>query len=114
MVTGRFPGYVPAENETPSVYPRLDEVRDIVCTIAPGRVLSYGDIGVVLGLSPRQVGRAMSLIAIQGVPWWRVVYSDGTPARCHDGQAPHLLGQDRTPMRGARVDMQRARQSLQL
>lgn len=89
--------------------PRLDEVRDIVVTIAPGRVLSYGDIGDILGLSPRHVGRAMSLITTEGLPWWRVVYSDGTPARCHEGQAPHLLAQDRTPMRGARVDMQRAR-----
>jgi alkylated DNA nucleotide flippase Atl1 len=44
------------------------------------------------------------------VPWWRVVYSDGTPASCHAGRAPELLNDEGTPMLGARVDMKRARQ----
>lgn len=109
-VRGRVPG-----RATPSTTNfRLDEVCQVVSAIKSGHVLSYGDIGVLVGLGPRQVGRAMALIAGDGMPWWRVVHSDGTPARCHDGQAPLLLAQERTPMRGARVDMPRARQTFDI
>ena len=87
----------------------IEDVREAVLDIPPGAVASYGDIGKRIGAGPRQVGRAMSLLD-DGVPWWRVVYADGTPASCHDGQAPQLLQDERAPMLGARVDMKRARQ----
>ncbi|NUV51275.1 cysteine methyltransferase, partial [Streptomyces sp. CAI-78] len=44
-----------------------------------------------------------------GLPWWRVVHADGTPATCHEGRAPALLAEEGTPMRGGRVDLGRAR-----
>lgn len=88
----------------------VHEVRDAVIAIPPGCVASYGDIGKKVGAGPRQVGRAMSLLNDNGVPWWRVVYADGTPASCHDGRAPQLLHDEGTPMHGSRVDMMRARQ----
>ncbi|BDT86062.1 MGMT family protein [Nocardia cyriacigeorgica] len=87
----------------------VDDVREAVLGIAPGSVASYGDIGRAIGAHPRQVGRAMSLLD-EGVPWWRVVHADGTPATCHGGSAPELLAREGIPMRGARVDMERARQ----
>lgn len=86
----------------------VDDVREAVLAIPAGSVASYGDIGRRIGVGPRQVGRAMSLLD-ENVPWWRVVYADGTPASCHDGLAPELLVDEATPMRGKRVDMQRAR-----
>ncbi|WP_324197436.1 MGMT family protein [Nocardia cyriacigeorgica] len=88
--------------------PIVDDVREAVLAIAPGTVASYSDIGRVIGAHPRQVGRAMSLLD-DGVPWWRVVHADGTPASCHGGTAPELLAREGIPMRGARVDMVRAR-----
>ncbi|MGA5880683.1 MGMT family protein [Streptomyces cellulosae] len=84
------------------------EVREAVAAIPSGSVASYGDIAQWIGTSPRQVGRAMCMLD-EGVPWWRVVHSDGTPATCHRGQAPRLLAEEGTPMRGTRVDMRRAR-----
>lgn len=88
----------------------VEEVREAVLEIPPGRVASYGDVGRRIGAGPRQVGRAMSLLADgEDLPWWRVVHADGTPASCHDGQAPRLLADEGTPMSGARVDMKRAR-----
>ncbi|MFC7512682.1 hypothetical protein ACFQV4_30555 [Streptomyces thermocarboxydus] len=36
---------------------------------------------------PSAGGRAMGLLD-EGVPWWRVVHADGTPATCHQGQRP--------------------------
>lgn len=86
----------------------VEDVREAVAGIPPGSVASYGDIGERIGAGPRQVGRAMSLLD-ENVPWWRVVYADGTPASCHGGRAPELLREDGTPMRGERVDMARAR-----
>ncbi len=45
--------------------------------IPPGRVATYGDIGEVIGLGPRQVGAVMSAYG-SSVPWWRVVSASGT------------------------------------
>lgn len=87
----------------------IEDVREAVIAIPAGCVASYGDIGKRIGAGPRQVGRAMSLLD-DGVPWWRVVYANGTPASCHDGRALGLLHEERTPMGGARVDMKLARQ----
>ncbi|MFF4840883.1 MGMT family protein [Streptomyces collinus] len=86
----------------------VDDVREAVCSIPAGAVASYGDVGRRVGVGARQVGRAMSLLD-ENVPWWRVVYADGTPPSCHGGRAPVLLQDEGTPMRGARVDMARAR-----
>ena len=85
-----------------------DDVADLVAAIPPGRVASYGDLGAALGVGPRQVGRVMGALG-DGVPWWRVVRADGTPATCHDGQAPSLLEQEGTAFRGRKVDMRAAR-----
>jgi alkylated DNA nucleotide flippase Atl1 len=85
-----------------------EDVADLVAAIPAGRVASYGDLAVQLGVGPRQVGRVMPALA-DGVPWWRVVRADGTPATCHDGRAPALLAEDHTPFRGRRVDMRAAR-----
>jgi alkylated DNA nucleotide flippase Atl1 len=87
----------------------VQDVREAVTAIPSGYVASYGDIGESIGAGPRQVGRAMSQLD-GSVPWWRVVYADGTPASCHSGRAPELLRDEGTPMVAARVDMKRARQ----
>ncbi|EHN79153.1 MGMT family protein [Streptomyces coelicoflavus] len=86
----------------------VDDVREAVRSIPAGAVASYGDVGEQVGVGARQVGRAMSLLD-ENVPWWRVVYADGTPPSCHGGRAPVLLRDEATPMRGTRVDMTRAR-----
>lgn len=85
-----------------------ERVRQAVCDIPAGRVASYGDIGRNLGVNPRQVGRVMARLD-DDVPWWRVVYADGTPATCHGNTATALLAREQTPMAGAKVDMRRAR-----
>lgn len=50
----------------------VDDVREAVRAIPAGSVASYGDVGRRVGVGPRQVGRAMSLLD-ETVPWWRVV-----------------------------------------
>ncbi len=85
----------------------LEEVRQAVQVIPAGGVLTYGDIAKIVGVSPRQVGWAMS--RLDDLPWWRVVYADGTIASCHEGEARELLDAESTPMVGARVDLELAR-----
>ncbi|GAA4283658.1 MGMT family protein [Brevibacterium daeguense] len=83
-------------------------VRSVVATIPAGRVAAYGEVGRAVGLGPRQAGRAVSLLD-GDVPWWRVVYADGTPAMCRGGQARALLEAEGVPFRDGRVDMVKLR-----
>lgn len=90
----------------------LDEaVLTVVEQIPPGKVLSYGDIADWVGTrSARLVGQVMYRCG-DGVPWHRVVMTDGRPAPHKALEQLALLRADGTPMRadGTRVDMARAR-----
>ena len=90
-------------------------VLDLVDSIAPGTVMSYGDVAAYLGVGgPRQVGRVMALWG-GGVAWWRVVHADGSLLAGHEQTALARYETEQTPLRhpadgGApRVDMERAR-----
>ncbi|HEX8498010.1 MAG TPA: MGMT family protein, partial [Actinomycetales bacterium] len=68
------------EDADPSL-PRFAALVLEVCErVPPGRVLTYGDVAEYLGEGgPRQVGSVLSRYG-SGVPWWRVLRADGTPA----------------------------------
>lgn len=71
--------------------------------------MSYGDIAEYLGRGgPRAVGTALARYG-GGVPWHRVVTSDGRPNPSSPDEAATLLRRERVPFRGDRVDMSRAR-----
>ena len=62
----------------------FDAARRAVAAVArlvpAGRLVSYGDIGALLQLTPRAVGRAMGTLDAIGaddVPWWRVTNAAG-------------------------------------
>lgn len=91
--------------------PFAEAVLDLVAAIPPGRVMAYGDIArTVGGGGPRQVGSTMARFG-GGVPWWRVVRSDGRPAAGLARQALTLLRGEGAPLvaAGDRVDMSRGR-----
>jgi alkylated DNA nucleotide flippase Atl1 len=84
-------------------------VLSVVEQIPPGQVATYGDIAELVGRGgPRQVGHVMAQFG-GGVPWWRVVRADGRPARPLAEHGLRLLEADKTPIKGDRVDMARAR-----
>jgi alkylated DNA nucleotide flippase Atl1 len=88
-----------------------EAVLGVVERIPAGRVLAYGDIADYLGEGgPRQVGAVMSRFG-GGVPWWRVLHADGTPAPGHEARALARLRDEGTPLKrsGDRVDMALAR-----
>jgi alkylated DNA nucleotide flippase Atl1 len=87
-----------------------ERVLSVVERIPPGRVMSYGDIAEYLGSNaPRAVGRVMALDCYDGVPWHRVLRSNGTPAEHLAERQLSLLAAEGVPIRGGRVDMRRAR-----
>ncbi len=66
-------------------------VRDVVKRIPPGRVATYGLVGVVAGrpLAARAVGNVMRTCDDPAVPCHRVVRSTGLPAFARaSGTAP--------------------------
>jgi alkylated DNA nucleotide flippase Atl1 len=90
-------------------------VLDVVDSIEPGTVMSYGDVAEALGSGgPRQVGRVLALWG-GGVPWWRVVRADGILLPGHERAALARYEAENTPLRRPgdggppRIDMKRAR-----
>lgn len=91
--------------------PYAERVLDLVAQVPSGRALAYGDVAALLGEGgPRQVGRVLSLWG-GGVPWWRVVRADGSPAPGVAAEALARLRAEGTPLRpdGVRVDLGGAR-----
>jgi methylated-DNA-protein-cysteine methyltransferase related protein len=70
--------------------------------VPPGYVTTYGDLSPG---APRHAGRVLAQHAV-GVPWWRVVRSDGSLAK-GDAQRARLIDED-VPFRGERVVMREA------
>lgn len=60
-----------------------ERVRDIIASVPPGKVATYGDIAEIAGLStPRLVGRVLREDGFD-LPWHRILRANGFPA-------PHL------------------------
>jgi alkylated DNA nucleotide flippase Atl1 len=85
------------------------QVLAVVEQIPRGRVMSYGDVAEFIGSkAPRSVGAVMAKHGHE-VCWWRVVQSSGHPTRSAPDEALAKLRAERTPLKGDRVDLARAR-----
>ncbi|HEY2436592.1 MAG TPA: MGMT family protein [Solirubrobacteraceae bacterium] len=82
---------------------RAQRVLARIRRIPPGSVLSYG---VIDPEAPRFVGAVLARTD-EDVPWHRVVHADGSLPKGERQRA--LLLREGVPMRGDRVDMERAR-----
>ena len=91
---------------------RLDELVLRAVELVPwGRVVSYGDLGHVVGTGPRRVGSVMSRYG-SGVAWWRVTNAAGDfpPDLLHEA-VPHWLEEGialKPSGRGCRIAEHRA------
>lgn len=88
-----------------------EHVLRLVERIPAGRVVSYGDIGHIVGVGPRQVGAVMSRYG-GGVTWWRVTNASGVlPEPILDEARAHWFDEG-TPVqtggRGCRISEARA------
>lgn len=87
----------------------VEAVLQAVESIPTGRVASYGDLAELVGRGgPRQVGAVLSHFG-STVCWWRVVRSDGRPARGHEQDALVKLRAEGVVLRGERADLKRCR-----
>ena len=102
MTDGPAPG-----TEDPEAY--VETVLRLVEQVPAGRVTTYGDLADAVGRGgPRQAGRVLATWG-GGVPWWRVVRADGSPARGHEAEALRRLAAEGAPLRGPRVVLSQAR-----
>ena len=57
-----------------------ERMREIVASVPPGSVTTYGDVAAMAGApSPRMVGKMLSEDGLD-LPWHRVLRSSGRPA----------------------------------
>ena len=93
--------------------PFAERVLDLVATIPPGQVLTYGDVAERLdSRAPRAVGTTLARFG-GGVPWWRVVRAGGFLPPGHERAATEHLLAEGVPVlsspHGPRVDIDRHR-----
>ena len=81
----------------------MEAIVERIREIPRGHVQTYGDIDPV---APRLVGRVLATTH-DDLPWFRVVRADGTIPKGE--RQRNLLIEDGVPMRGDRVDLERAR-----
>lgn len=95
--------------------PLYQSIYAVVRRIPAGRVMTYGQIGELVGCTARTVGFAMA--ALSGgsdVPWQRVINSQGKVSPRTDGEG-NVLQRDLLEMEGVafdrnqRIDLERYR-----
>src|SRR5213592_4220028 len=79
---------------------RAEVVLQLVRSIPPGFVATYGDL---CPEAPRFAGAVMAACHDPTVPWQRVVRADGSLAK--GARQRRLLEAEGVPFRGRRVDM---------
>lgn len=91
----------------------VSRVLEVVDSIPPGHVMSYGDVAATVGSrAARAVGTVMARYGSE-VPWWRVIRASGEPPLCHDERALEHYEAEGTPLvstaSGYRVNLSLAR-----
>ena len=87
----------------------IEHVRELVASIPPGKVATYGDIATAVGLSsPRTVGWIMRTDSAD-LPWHRVIGASGKPAPHLRNRQLDRLATEGVPILDGRVDLLGAR-----
>ena len=66
-------------------------VADLVASLGPGEVVTYAEVAMELGRPAAAQAVAGVLRRVPGLPWWRVVPSDGRLYRTHAPTQQGLL-----------------------
>jgi methylated-DNA-protein-cysteine methyltransferase-like protein len=85
-----------------------DNVRRVVSSLRPGDVVTYGEVAVEAGHpgAARAVGGVMA--SSDGLPWWRVVTSQGRLVPGHEAEQARRLAEEGVQVRGRHVAVFRA------
>lgn len=76
----------------------VSRVVEVVESIPPGRVMTYGDVAAAIGSrAARGVGSVMAHYGSE-LPWWRVIRASGHPALNHEAAALEHFRAEGTPL----------------
>lgn len=80
------------------------EIEAVIAALAPGEVVSYGDVAHDAGRpgAPRVVGAVLASTD-RDLPWWRVVRGDGRIVSSNPRRQAALLRAEGVVVRGGRV-----------
>jgi len=83
---------------------RVRRIVDVLITLQPGEVTTYGDIAEMAGYpkQARLVGRILSTTDVE-VPWWRVVNAAGRLVPGHERVQTELLREEDVIVRNGKV-----------
>lgn len=74
--------------------PFQSDVVELIESLAPGEIVTYADVALEVGRPGAAQAVAGVLRQVPGIPWWRVVPSDGRLYRTHvPSQAPLLAAE---------------------
>lgn len=84
--------------------PLTREIVDVIAALAPGEVVSYGDVAHDAGEpgAARAVGAVLATTDVE-LPWWRVVRSDGRIVASSPRKQAALLRAEGVVVRNGRV-----------
>ncbi len=85
---------------------RVRRIVDVLITLQPGEVTTYGDIAEMAGYpkQARLVGRILSTTDVE-VPWWRVVNAAGRLVPGNEPVQSELLREEDVIIRNGKVAM---------
>jgi methylated-DNA-protein-cysteine methyltransferase related protein len=78
-------------------------VIDVINSLQPGEVVSYGDVAAQAGYPGAARGVGAVLAASDGLPWWRVVMASGRLAPGHEAEQSRRLKAEGIPVVRGRV-----------
>ena len=101
-------GVEPAELEPPMPDFTL-AVTGVLERLAPGDVMSYGEVAEEAGYpgAARAVGNLLA--TTRGLPWWRIVTRSGRLVPGHERRQARLLRSEGVTVRGGRVELEARR-----
>ena len=79
-------------------------VRRVVLSLRPGDVVTYGEVALEAGYpgAARAVGGVMA--SSEGLPWWRVVTSQGRLVPGHEAEQARRLRREGVGVSGRHVE----------
>jgi methylated-DNA-protein-cysteine methyltransferase related protein len=84
--------------------PLAEEITAVIASLAPGEVVSYGDVAHDAGRpgAARAVGALLASTDVE-LPWWRVVRADGRIVTANPQRQAALLRAEGVVVRDGRV-----------
>lgn len=84
--------------------PWLEKVAAVVSSIPKGQTASYAQVALMAGKPGASRAVVRALHALDDVPWWRVVKSDGTVAKEMFAKQAPKLRREGVRLSGRRVE----------